>query len=359
MKRLAVSLQDLACRDNLLLATWKAARGKQHRPAVARWLGDLDHSLTQLARSILDESAPRGRLRRFAILDPKPREISVHDFSDRVLHHAILNLTEARFERMLVPTSYACRPELGVHAAVRHVQHQLQRSAWWVQVDVTAYFAHIDHALLLDLLGRRFKGTGFLALLERIVLQGAEPGAGRGLPIGALTSQHFANAYLDAADRWLLAHPEVRGHVRYMDDIVWWCDSAAIGRVLRAEFENELRQTRRLRLKPALRSGSSARGLAFCGFRVRPGLVRPSTRKLARYRSGAAALKAFEQDRTDDGCGRACPIHDADRAIVAMPHSAQPQRLLQRAHDGLAATLAHTQSLDFRRRVWSALESTP
>lgn len=329
MKRLRITLEDLAARPNLELATWKAARGKRARPAVARWLADLDRNFDSLAAAIVAERVPSAGIRRFAIHDPKRREISVHAFADRVLHHAILNLAEPRFETMLVDSCFACRPGRGVHAAVAAVQHHLRRFGWWVQVDVAAYFASIDHAILLDLLRRRFKGEGFLALLGRIVAAGSP--AGRALPIGALTSQHFANAYLDGADRWLLGHADVCAHARYMDDIVWWCDSRDAASATLAALREHLRSSRWLELKCPSRIGRSERGLAFCGFRIRPGLVLPSARKLARFRAGARRLAAAR------AAGSAA---DAE---------------LQRAHDVLAATLAHTESLRFRRRVWAGL----
>ena len=208
MKRLAIGLEQLAERSNLELACWKAARGKT------------------AAASILDGSAPQGRASRFVIHDPKRRVIHAACFADRVLHHAIFNLAEARFETMLVDSSYACRPRKGVHAAVAAVQRGLRAWPWFVQVDVDAYFPSIRHDLLLELLARRFKGAGFLALVARIVEGCATNGVGRGLPIGALTSQHFANAFLDAADRLILAHPGTGSHVRYMDDMFWGCGGA-------------------------------------------------------------------------------------------------------------------------------------
>jgi RNA-directed DNA polymerase len=341
MKRQSISLDAQAERQNLLLATWKAARGKHRRPSVARWIEGLDDNLADLAARIREGRAPVGGLRRFRILDPKPREISVHGFADRVLHHAIFNLAEQRLERALVDSSFACRPGKGVHAAVHAVQHHLQRHAWCVRVDVASYFAQIDHGLLMSLLRQRFKGEGFLALLQRIVESGAEPGAGRGLPIGALTSQHFANAYLDGADRWLLEHPAVRGHVRYMDDIVWWCDGPGQARRLLVDFEAQLWLTRRLRLKPHVHLGPSGRGLRFCGHRVKAGVVLASARKLSRFRQGARTLRQAEAASTGAMAGLA-GVEDM---------------VLQRAHDTLLATVAHTQSLHFRQRLWAALQS--
>jgi RNA-directed DNA polymerase len=330
MQRDAINLHDLAGRDNLLLATWKAARAKRTRPAVARFLADLDNQLDRLAQNILHERVPLGRMRRFVIHDPKRRIITAACFADRVLHHAILNQAEPRFERMLVDSCYACRPGKGVHAAALAVQRNLQRWPWLVQVDVNGYFPSIDHGILKVLLASRFKGDGFLALLGRIIDQGATDTPGRGLPIGALTSQHFANAYLDAADRLLLAHREVRAHVRYMDDIVWWCPTRAAALATLDELHAFLWQERRLRLKPAAHIGQSAQGLAFCGYRVRQGVVLASSRKLSRYRAGLARVRA------------------------AMDNGVASTLQAQRAYDALLASLADAQTLAFRRRVHAA-----
>lgn len=334
MQRDAMSLEALAARDNLMLATWKAARGKRERPAVARYLAKLDARLDALADSIVQQCAPLGRCRRFHIRDPKPRTITAACFADRVLHHAILNLAEPRFERALVASSYACRPGKGVHAAVLHAQRQCQRWPWYVQVDVDGYFPSIEHARLLTLLARRFKGDGFLDLLARIVAAGATDTPGRGLPIGALCSQHFANAYLDAADRWLLARPGTRAHVRYMDDIVWWCESRDEAQAGLAALRTFLWQERGLQLKPAARIARSAQGLAYCGFRIFPGTVLASRRKLDRYRSGTVRLDA----------------------ALAAGHIDAAQA--QRAHDGLLATLTGADTLDFRQRLHARRDNT-
>lgn len=326
MKRLAISLEQVAERSNLTLATWKAARGKYQRPAVARFLADLDGQLDHLAASILNGQAPKGRYASFTIHDPKRRLIHAACFADRVLQHAILNLAEPRFETMLVDSSYACRPGKGVHAAARQVQRNLQRFAWRVQVDVDGYFPSIDHACLKALLATRFKGAGFLALLGRII---DSAGVGdRGLPIGSLTSQHFANAYLDAADRLLLEHHSVRAQVRYMDDILWWCDSRDDALATLAELCKFLWRERRLRLKPSAGIAPSTAGVAWCGFRVHQAVILPSRRKLARYRRHACQIE------------RAWASGQVSEADV------------QRASTNTLAALAHSHSLGFRQRFW-------
>lgn len=331
MKRQGITLAEVAERGNLLLATWKAARGKQRRPAVARFLSGLDWHLDALASNILTGRAPLGRYRSFTIHDPKRRTIHAACFADRVLHHAVLNLCEARFERMLVDSTYACRPGKGVHAAAARVQHNLRRYAWWVRVDVDAYFPSIDHVRLKELLRTRFKGADFLDLLDRIIDSGTPDPCyrpGLGLPIGSLTSQHFANAYLDVGDRMLLADRRVRAHVRYMDDILWWCDTHEDARATLIAFSTFLREARGLELKPTACIGRSRVGVAYCGFRTRPGVILPSRRKLTGYRRHATQLEqAWAGAR----------LTDAE---------------LQRGAETTQAALAHSQSLGFRQRYW-------
>ena len=330
MKRLRVSLQSIAARDNLLLAVWKAARGKRLRPDVAEYLAQLEERLAALGESIVNERAPEGSYRVFSVRDPKLRTIVAAGFHDRVLHHAILNLTEHWFERTLLPTSFACRPGKGVHAAVAQVQRNLRRGAWFVQVDIDAYFASIEHARLLAVLERRFAGARLLSLFRRILAAGPGGTAGIGLPIGMLTSQHFANVFLDGPDRALCARPEVLGHVRYMDDIFWCCATRHHAAQSLEYFRELLRGERGLRLKPSARIGRSRSGLTYCGFKVRAGEIRPSARKLRRYRDG---------------------LNTVIRAAAGPPGACPSERELQRALEARLATLAGTTSGRDRARV--------
>lgn len=326
MQRQAITLPAIAERDNLLLAAYKAARGRRQRPAVAGLLADLDARLAALAQRIVQGKVPVGGQRQFVIHDPKRRLITAAGIDDRVLHHAIVNLAEPRFERALQDSVYACRPGKGVHASIAQVQRHLQRFAWLVQVDVDGYFPSIDHRVLKALLARRFKGNDFLALLGRIIDAGAVA-SGRGLPIGSLLSQHFANAYLGSADRLLAGHPGVQAQVRYMDDIVWFCHSRDAAQASLAVLRDHLAVALGLRLKAGVVLRPCAQGLAFCGSRVRPGVVLAGQRKLARYRAAVQRLQAAEASGARQGD-------------------------LQRAHDAALAALRPGQTLHWRRRLW-------
>jgi RNA-directed DNA polymerase len=325
MKRLRVDLFQLAARDNLALAAFKAARGKRQRTEVVDFLAHLDVRLAALATSILGGQAPTGQARQFFIHDPKQRQITAPCFADRVLHHAIFNVAEARLEAALTDVAFACRPGRGVHAAVWAVQSGLCRFPWLVQVDVAHYFDNIHHATLMGVLARRFKGADFLALLARVVAQGGD--SQRGLPIGALTSQHFANAYLDSADRLLMAQPGVGAAVRYMDDMVWFCATREVAKRSLAVLRQHVTQDLGLTLKDRVVLRPSAQGLLFCGYRIRQGVVLAGPRKIKRFRQAVQRLNLAE----------AQGIHST---------------LLQRAHDASAAALLPAKSLGLKQSLW-------
>jgi len=224
VRRTRIDLEAIAGWDNLATAFHKAARGKRYRADVQAFSADFDVNLRQLANDIVAARLPYGEFRTFKIFDPKPRLIHAACFADRVFHHAVMNLAGGVLEQAMSPSSYACRSGMGVHKAVNQVQRHLRRYSYYCQIDIDGYFAAIDHGRLLQLLGRRFKGADCLAQWQRIVgCYQAAPGLG--LPIGSLTSQYFANYYLDGLDRLLTSLTAVRAALRYMDDIVWWCDS--------------------------------------------------------------------------------------------------------------------------------------
>lgn len=290
-RRSRISLEDIAGLDNLTLAFWRAARGCRDDAGPRRIAADLAAELARLRDDILSARCPEGRWTAFRIVDPKPRRILAPCFRDRVLHHALIAHIGPVLERSLVDDTFACRVGKGTLAAVQRAQAHLRRFPWFVKADVRAYFASISHLKLGGILRRRFKDPGVLALCERILARTPDP-PGSGLPIGALTSQHFANVYLDALDRYLLESLKVCAMVRYMDDVVWWCASREEARETLVAARSFLAQERGLELKPDARIGRSAHGLPFLGFRVLPGLLRLSLRRRRRY---AAARARWER----------------------------------------------------------------
>lgn len=335
MHRTRIDLARIAELDNLARAAWLAGRGKGRRGEVAGFFTDLEGHLRRLADGILDGSRPLGVFRAFTVWDPKRRLIHAPCFEDRVLHHALFAHAGPVLERTLVPSCFACRPGKGPLAAVQHAQAALRRYPWYVKIDVRGYFDSIDQQRLLGLLARRFKGAGLLALFARI-LAGYATAPGKGLPIGTLASQHFANFYLDGLDRLLLERLGARAHVRYMDDCLWWCDSREQARATLREVLAYAADPCLLTIKASAQINRSSHGVGFLGHRILPGSLRLSRRRRRRFVARRAHWEqAYAAGRLDAlGLQRAWA---AVYSIVATADSQGWRRLALARHPPLDA----------------------
>ncbi|OQX06388.1 MAG: hypothetical protein BWK73_30975 [Thiothrix lacustris] len=149
MKRTLITLEAIAERKNLIAAFRKAAKGKRHRGDVQAFMQDFDNNLNHLGIDIRAARLPYGKFRAFQIHDPKKRLIHAACFEDRIFHHALMNLAGEVLERAMMPTSYACRVNKGVHKAAQQVQQHLCQYAYYAKIDINGYFASIDHERLL------------------------------------------------------------------------------------------------------------------------------------------------------------------------------------------------------------------
>lgn len=282
MKRTHIDITEVASIQNLALATQKAARAKRQRSNVKLFFQNLIANLMQLSQDILTDKVPYGRYRTFSIRDPKPRIIHAACFEDRVLHHALMNYAAPVLDKAMTTKSFACREGYGVHKAANHALECLRRFPWFVKMDVSAYFASIPHEKLLDLLARKFKGSEFCSLLEKIV-RSYQHTTNHGLPIGSLCSQHFANYYLDAFDRALLDHSSIGTTLRYMDDVLVFAYDKALAHDILRFSQHWLKEKRGLILKDNWQINRSTNGVTFCGYRVLPAGLGLSRRRRKRY----------------------------------------------------------------------------
>lgn len=321
--RCLIRLEDVAALDNLAAAFWRAARGKRRRAEVRLFESRLDSELDALRREILELSVPVGRMSVFRIHDPKPRTIHAPCFRERVLHHALMALVGSVLERSLVDDTFACRPGKGTLAAVLRAQEHTRRHRVFAKLDVRAYFASIDHQVLRRLLRRRVKGGAVLALLDRVI-DSHHTTPGRGLPIGALTSQHFANLYLGSLDRLVLEQHRL-SLVRYMDDVVIWGESrVAVEAAVEAACVHA-RDHLGVTVKQERPPTRTAEGIPLCGFRVFADRLLLSRRRRRRYRQ---ARRRWES-------AHALGLIDA--------------QALQRGYASALAITAHADAAEWRR----------
>ncbi|MEZ5084653.1 MAG: reverse transcriptase domain-containing protein [Bacteroidales bacterium] len=285
MKRNPLSLTTVADWHNLMAAFYLAARGKSGRPDVEDFRRILFAQINQLQNDVLSGAYVPGPMRQFRIRDPKPRIIHAPCFRDRVLHHALMAHVGPVLDRALVFDTYACRLQKGTLAAVLRAQRHIRRYPWYAKIDIRAYFASIDHKILMALLAQRFRDHGLLSLMARIIAA-HQNASGTGLPIGALTSQIFANYYLSSLDRLLLEQYRVSGMVRYMDDVVWWGQSREQVRTALDAARTHTHSALHLGIKSPVQVGRSEQGVLFCGYRILPGALRLSRRRKRRYIEG-------------------------------------------------------------------------
>jgi retron-type reverse transcriptase len=299
MRRAAQLFDRIIEPDNLLRAFFRASRGKRGRAETREFAGALRARLKTMAEQVCEGTFRLGRSRQFVIHDPKRRIITAPCFEERVLHHAIMNVCEPVFERWLIHDTYACRVGKGRLKALARAQAFSRRFPWFLKLDVRHYFDSVPHELLIDRLRRLFKDRPLLELLERIV-RSHRATLGVGLPIGSLTSQHFANFYLGWFDRFAKEDLQSTGYVRYMDDMVIWCETSGELRDALARISEFLSDELRLTLKPTPYWNRSVHGVDFLGVRVLPSRMVLNRRSRVRFRRKLHTLE-LAQSRGEIG----------------------------------------------------------
>lgn len=263
--------------ENLHLAFIKARRKKKHKKGVAEFEYNLEKNLFKIKKELESLGYEPSQPKKFILKEPKKRVIFVVDFKDRVVHHALCNVIEPIFERSFIFDSYACRRGKGAHRAVarldefkRKVSRNNSRKAYVLKADVRKYFDTIDHQILLKIISRKIKDKKTMKLIKKIVesYEGKGDLKGKGVPIGNLTSQLFANIYLNELDHFVKEKLGVLFYIRYMDDIVILNPSIDFLSKTKEAISEFLRKRLSLKLHPRKsRIFPLARGVDFLGYR--------------------------------------------------------------------------------------------
>ncbi|MEM7305781.1 MAG: reverse transcriptase/maturase family protein [Planctomycetota bacterium] len=269
--------------DHLCASARRAARGKRRVAGAARFLADLEPNALALQRALEAGSWSPGRAFTFEIHDPKRRTITAAPFEDRVVHHALMDALEPVLERRMVHESFACRRGKGTHAALRFARRLVRRYGWFLKLDVEHCFESLAHPVVLSTVAHSIKDRRVLELCARVIRAGGA--GGRGLPIGNLSSQWFANLVLDRLDHHVKEQLGTSGYVRYMDDTVLLADAkeplvrahAAVARFV--EEQLSLRLKERATILAPVRNG-----LPFLGWRIYRGTTRLRPENLRRTR---------------------------------------------------------------------------
>jgi RNA-directed DNA polymerase len=260
---------------NLYLDYRAARKGKRDQTAVASFEFDLEQNLLQLERELQSQTYRPGPYTHFTITEPKTRLVSAAPFRDRVVHHALCRVIEPLWEARFIATSFACRVGKGTHQALDQAQAWVRGYRYALKGDIVKYFPAIDHQLLRQLLARHIADNAVLALIDKILAGGADiqPNEApvvylrhdnlfaalrpRGLPIGNLTSQFWANVYLHQLDLFVKQTLRCRPYLRYMDDFVLFSNDKAQLHHWKAAITDFLTTRLRLVLHPKKECGLS------------------------------------------------------------------------------------------------------
>jgi hypothetical protein len=304
--------------ENLWLAYLAARRGKRARPAVAAYELDAETRLLRLQERLEAGAYQPGAYRTFVIREWKRRVVSAAPFEDRIVHHALCRVIEPIYEMRFIHDSYACRRGKGTLAALDRAQHFARGHRYVLQIDIREFFPSIDHAILEATLSRHIGDKRVLGLCRRIIASGRDvlaeeytphyfPGddlfallRGRGLPIGNLTSQFWANVMLHPLDLFIKQDLHCHAYLRYCDDLVLFADDKPTLHTWKDALRQRLAALRLTIHDDRAQVSPVSAGFPFVGWTVYPERRRLRRRNVVRFRRRyRARLKSYAAGEID------------------------------------------------------------
>ena len=272
MRRVGQLFPQLTDFSNLYHAWLKARQGTGWTNETTRFSFYLEQELLSIQQELINFSYQPGQFSYFSIRDPKPRRIAVAPFKDRVVHHALVQILMPVFEPTFIYHSYATRTGKGTHKAIIQAQQFIRQYQWYYKFDIKHFFETVNHDVMLALIAGKVKDKAVLLLCEKIIRNTPN---NIGLPIGNLTSQFFANVYLNPLDHFIKEQLKVKGYLRYMDDFVLFSNSKDELKQWQQQLDELVVNKLQCQLKnKACWLNRSNAGLSFLGMRIFSGMLR-------------------------------------------------------------------------------------
>lgn len=286
--------------SDIFQAYYDCRKTKRNSHSALTFEMHLERNLMDLYHEVASGQYTPGRSICFVVEHPKVREVWAAQFRDRIVHHLLYNKIADRFHRAFIHHSYACIPGKGIHSAVRAMQAASRsvtqnhtRPGFVLKMDVENFFVSIDKTILLDQLAARVPEPFWLQLATTVLMHNPVQNAivksppslmakvpaykslfnagGLGLPIGNLSSQFFANVYMDRLDQHAKHQLRVRHWFRYVDDIVVIGENGPDLAALAPRIDSFIHQHLGLKLHPRKTSVQPvANGFDALGYVVRP-----------------------------------------------------------------------------------------
>ncbi len=218
---------DIISLDNLLEAWKEFLKGKRNKKDVQEFQYQLSDNIVSLHKDLENKTYAHGGYYSFNISDPKPRNIHKATVRDRLLHHALYRKLYPLFDIHFIYNSYSCRKMKGTHRALRcfvdfinEASKNNKKTLWALKCDIRKFFASVDHVILYTILRKKIPDEEIIKLIEKVVESFSSTSVGKGLPLGNLTSQLFANVYMNEFDQYIKHVLKQKYYIRYADDFV-------------------------------------------------------------------------------------------------------------------------------------------
>ena len=210
--------------ENLHLAYKKARESKPNKEKVLEFGLNLEKNLFNLKNQLLNNKYNVSKYYTFKIYEPKERVISSPAFKDVVVQHALINVIEPIFEKSFIYDSFACRKNKGIHKGLSRLKNIIQSNnspKYYMKCDVKKYFPSVNKKILKKIISKKLKDKKILKILYKIIdSYNSKYGENKGIPIGNLTSQLFANIYLNELDQFVKHKLKSKYYFRYVDDFI-------------------------------------------------------------------------------------------------------------------------------------------
>lgn len=311
--------------DNLYQAYLEARKAKRYRQDVLQFTMNLEENLIQIQNELIYKTYKVGRYREFYVTEPKKRLIMALQFKDRIVQWAIYRHLNPFYDKQFIYDSYGCRIGKGTHNAANRLEYWLRqvnrrnKKYYFLKLDISKYFYRIDHEVLIRILEKRIKDPDLLWLLSTIINSedtafGLPAGVSpddfpkeerlfdKGMPIGNLTSQLFANIYLNELDQYAKNELRLHYYIRYMDDVIILHDDKAFLHEVKDRIEIFLNEKLRLDLNAKTCIRPIKDGVEFVGFRIWPThrKLKKTTAKKVKTRL-KYLIKAVAEGKEDPG----------------------------------------------------------
>lgn len=284
----------VCCFGWLIEAFRNARKGKRYRAEVMAFTAHLEDYLLIIQAGMIAGDYELGPYRKLWVFVPKKRLVMALPFPDRIVQWSLYLYLNPIFDRLMIEDSYACRKEKGSHKAAKRLQYWMRQvdrkpgPGWYVlKLDISKYFYRIHHEKLLAILARRVKDPDMMAFLRALVNSRVEPfGLPRGkkpeditadewlydvgMPIGNLTSQMFANIYLNELDQYCKHKLKIHYYIRYMDDVIIIGPDKETLKAWKAKIEAFLWDELALDLNDKTSIRPMRQGVEFVGLRIWP-----------------------------------------------------------------------------------------